>query len=146
MYVRIFGSVSETDFPIHGYINWLTKLTPRRSRVMGVMAIKNCHSSLCSAFPFTSHYTSFVTMAGNMTRMRTQGPFPVSYASRTLILDPTETSEQGEDSVESGSESTSSVGILRLRGDVSARTPRKIKWDDKVVDNEGMGKKKSKGM
>lgn len=78
--------------------------------------------------------------------MRTQGPFPVSYASRTLILDPTETSEQGEDSVESGSESTSSVGILRLRGDVSARTPRKIKWDDKVVDNEGMGKKKSKGM
>ncbi|RUP50635.1 phosphatase inhibitor-domain-containing protein [Jimgerdemannia flammicorona] len=83
-------------------------------------------------------------MAGNMTRTRTQGPIPASYASRTLILDPTETPEQGEGSAEDGSQSTSSVGILRLRGDLSARASRKIKWDDKVVDNEGMGKKKSK--
>jgi protein phosphatase 1 regulatory subunit 11 len=33
------------------------------------------------------------------------------------------------------------VGTLRLRG---TRSGPRVKWDDEVVDNEGMGKKKSK--
>lgn len=35
------------------------------------------------------------------------------------------------------------VGVLKLRGDRTARR-QKVVWADDTVDNEGMGKKKSK--
>lgn len=35
--------------------------------------------------------------------------------------------------------------ILRLRGEHTARPGPRVQWDESVVDNEGMGKKSSKG-
>lgn len=43
--------------------------------------------------------------------------------------------------------STQPVGTLKLRGDGDGQSSgRKVKWDDTVVDNEGLGRKKSKSM
>ncbi|KAF8929004.1 Type 1 phosphatases regulator ypi1 [Dissophora ornata] len=52
-----------------------------------------------------------------------------------MTLDPTQTEE---DDVEGNHE----VGVLELTGETSAG--RRVQWDDDVVDNEHMGKKKSK--
>jgi protein phosphatase 1 regulatory subunit 11 len=49
--------------------------------------------------------------------------------------------------VSSGEEkesSTQPVGTLKLRGGSGQSSNRKVKWDDTVVDNEGLGRKKSK--
>jgi protein phosphatase 1 regulatory subunit 11 len=70
------------------------------------------------------------------TRQREQ-TVPANDGSRTVTLDPTveESETESEDD---------SFGILRLRGDPSARSPRQIQWADNVVDNENLGRKKSK--
>ncbi|KAI8142168.1 hypothetical protein BJV82DRAFT_615796 [Fennellomyces sp. T-0311] len=60
-----------------------------------------------------------------------------SHGSRTLTVDPAQ--EQHDDNA-----SDDEIGVLRLRGDMSARRPRAIQWDESVVDNEHMNKKKSK--
>ncbi|KAI8970596.1 phosphatase inhibitor-domain-containing protein [Pilobolus umbonatus] len=67
------------------------------------------------------------------TRMREETP---AHGSRTVIVEDIET--------ESETESDSTIGVLRLRGDMSARRPRVIQWDENVVDNEHMNKKKTK--
>lgn len=36
--------------------------------------------------------------------------------------------------------------VLRLRGELKAKDDRKIQWAEDVVDNEGLGRKSSKGM
>lgn len=73
------------------------------------------------------------------TRMaeRTSSP---SHGSRTITIDPTQ-EDYADENTDSGEDD---VGILRLRGDMSARRPRAIQWDESVVDNEHMNKKKSK--
>ncbi|RUP43492.1 phosphatase inhibitor-domain-containing protein [Jimgerdemannia flammicorona] len=71
---------------------------------------------------------------GISTMVRTEGVAPTQ-GSQTI----TDTHHE-----EQANEAESSVGILRLTGDLDTRTLRKIKWDEKVVDNEGMGRKKSK--
>ncbi|KAG2174569.1 hypothetical protein INT44_006832 [Umbelopsis vinacea] len=71
------------------------------------------------------------------TRQREQ-TVPANDGSRTVTLDPT-----AEESSATESEDDS-IGILRLRGDPSARSPRQIQWADNVVDNENLGRKKSK--
>ncbi|KAI7877783.1 hypothetical protein K492DRAFT_197402 [Lichtheimia hyalospora FSU 10163] len=63
-----------------------------------------------------------------------------SHGSRTVTIDPAQ-EEYADESNDSGEDD---VGILRLRGDMSARRPRAIQWDESVVDNEHMNKKKSK--
>jgi len=70
------------------------------------------------------------------TRQREQ-TVPANDGSRTVTLNPTveESETESEDD---------SFGILRLRGDPSARSPRQIQWADNVVDNEHLGRKKSK--
>jgi protein phosphatase 1 regulatory subunit 11 len=70
------------------------------------------------------------------TRQREQTE-PANDGSRTITLDPTETQSESD----SGDDS---FGILRLRGDPAARGPRQIQWADDVVDNEHLGRKKSK--
>ncbi|SAM02047.1 hypothetical protein [Absidia glauca] len=67
------------------------------------------------------------------TRMRDQTASP-SHGSRTL----TETTHNRSPSP------PDDIGVLRLRGDMTARQPPVVRWDDDVVDNEHMGKKKSK--
>lgn len=70
------------------------------------------------------------------TRQREQTT-PANDGSRTITIDPTESqpeSDSGDDS----------IGILRLRGDPHSRGPRQIQWADDVVDNEHLGRKKSK--
>ncbi|KAJ8661615.1 hypothetical protein O0I10_002422 [Lichtheimia ornata] len=68
---------------------------------------------------------------------RTSSP---SHGSRTMTIDPAQ-EDYADENTDSGEDD---VGILRLRGDMSARRPRAIQWDESVVDNEHMNKKKSK--
>ncbi|KZV67335.1 hypothetical protein PENSPDRAFT_688235 [Peniophora sp. CONT] len=57
--------------------------------------------------------------------------------SRTITITPTPAPEEG-----SGNAGPDIAGVLRLRG---ARQPGpRVQWTEDVVDNEGMGKKKSK--
>lgn len=72
------------------------------------------------------------------TRMRENTATP-NHGSRTITIDPAQAEEQQSDD-----ENEEHVGILRLRGDMSVRRPRAIQWDESVIDNEHMNKKKSK--
>ncbi|ORY94991.1 phosphatase inhibitor-domain-containing protein [Syncephalastrum racemosum] len=74
-------------------------------------------------------------------RMRENTSSP-SHGSRTLTVDPAQ--EEHQSGGEQSQDDDEDVGILRLRGDMNVRRPRAIRWDDNVVDNEHMGKKKSK--
>ncbi|CAG8551710.1 731_t:CDS:2 [Funneliformis caledonium] len=67
---------------------------------------------------------------------------PETYGSRTLTLHPEELGEEPVPSGEADDTSSQPIGTLKLRGRPSDN--RKVKWDDGVVDNEGLGKKKSK--
>ncbi|GES97039.1 hypothetical protein RCL_jg5106.t1 [Rhizophagus clarus] len=72
---------------------------------------------------------------------------PETYGSRTMTIHPEEfTEEVGPVSSEEENDlSTQPVGTLKLRGDGSGQSSnRKVKWDDTVVDNEGLGRKKLK--
>ncbi|KAF9963347.1 Type 1 phosphatases regulator ypi1 [Mortierella alpina] len=73
---------------------------------------------------------------GSRLRVAGGGPQPATYGSRTMTLDPTQTNEEdpaAEDHVH---------GVLELSGEPSEG--RRVQWDDDVVDNEHMNKKKSK--
>ncbi|KAI8343583.1 phosphatase inhibitor-domain-containing protein [Chlamydoabsidia padenii] len=72
------------------------------------------------------------------TRMRDHVATP-SHGSRTITVD-----ETTEDDTNATPPPDDSIGVLRLRGDMTARRPPVVRWDDDVVDNEHMGKKKSK--
>ncbi|KAI9354012.1 phosphatase inhibitor-domain-containing protein [Pilaira anomala] len=72
------------------------------------------------------------------TRMREETP-TTAHGSRTLTVEEIEAQSAGESSND-GEE----VGVLRLRGDMSSRRPRAIQWDESVIDNEHMNKKKTK--
>lgn len=71
--------------------------------------------------------------AGNHIRVAGSARQPATHGSRTMILDPTETHEEPA--------ANPVVGVLELTGEP---TGRRVQWDDEVVDNEHMGKKKSK--
>ncbi|KXN87283.1 Type 1 phosphatases regulator YPI1 [Leucoagaricus sp. SymC.cos] len=58
----------------------------------------------------------------------------------TVTIDPTKEGNNDDTSTQGPNDGT--VGVLRLRG-TRNRGPR-VAWDDDVVDNEHMGKKKSK--
>ncbi|CAO3696017.1 hypothetical protein G6F70_006303 [Rhizopus microsporus] len=73
-----------------------------------------------------------------MTRVREETP-AASHGSRTLIVN-----EIHEEQTESDNDNAEPVGVLRLTGDMSSRRPRSIRWDESVVDNEHMNKKKTK--
>ncbi|CAG8510069.1 5022_t:CDS:2 [Acaulospora colombiana] len=73
--------------------------------------------------------------------MNPPGP-PATYGSRTMTLHPEELAEtEGQESSGETSVHSEEIGTLKLRG---GQNDRKVKWDNGVVDNEGMGKKKSK--
>ncbi|KAG0199909.1 Type 1 phosphatases regulator ypi1 [Mortierella sp. GBA30] len=72
---------------------------------------------------------------GSRVRVAGAGPQPATYGSRTITLDPTQIHED-----DPGADDH--VGVLELTGEPSAA--RRVQWDDDVVDNEHMGKKKSK--
>jgi hypothetical protein len=60
-----------------------------------------------------------------------------SHGSRTQIITSTSSNNSAD---EDESEDTGVVGVLRLRADEG----RRVKWVNGVVDNEGLGRKKSK--
>ena len=60
--------------------------------------------------------------------------------SRTLTQTATPARGTGPDSNDAGP--SEPVGVLKLRGGPSRR--QKVVWSEETVDNEGMGKKKSK--
>lgn len=63
--------------------------------------------------------------------------------SRTITIHDVPTGEQGGSSDEAGSSSgRGGAGVLRLRG--AANPSRRVVWQEGTVDNEGMGRKKSK--
>lgn len=64
--------------------------------------------------------------------------------SRTITITTDPTRENNQDHVEDPGSDAPVVGVLRLRG--TRRTGPRVAWDDDVVDNEHMGKKKSKSM
>lgn len=64
--------------------------------------------------------------------------------SRTITITTDPTRENNQDHVEDPGPGAPVVGVLRLRG--TRRTGPRVAWDDDVVDNEHMGKKKSKSM
>ncbi|KAF9346234.1 Type 1 phosphatases regulator ypi1 [Mortierella sp. AD094] len=61
---------------------------------------------------------------------------PATHGSRTMTLDPTQIEE------EDAGEDNHVHGVLELTGESSPG--RRVQWDNDVVDNEHMGKKKSK--
>jgi protein phosphatase 1 regulatory subunit 11 len=63
---------------------------------------------------------------------------PASHGSRTLTINQVPTNEAGP----STQPSNPPVGVLKLRGGPSRKA--KVEWSEEVVDNEGMGRKKSK--
>lgn len=75
-----------------------------------------------------------------------QGPRAEGHGSRTITVTSTPDREAGPSTAsptESSREGTpSAVGVLRLRGG-PARSQRVV-WSAETIDNEGMGKKKSK--
>ncbi|GJJ71220.1 protein phosphatase 1 regulatory subunit 11 [Entomortierella parvispora] len=71
--------------------------------------------------------------AGSRARVAGSGRRPATHGSRTMILDPTETIEEGPHQ-----------GILDLTGEPDNTQERRVQWDDNVIDNEHMNKKKSK--
>ncbi|KDN47365.1 hypothetical protein K437DRAFT_246103 [Tilletiaria anomala UBC 951] len=85
------------------------------------------------------------------TRMRGGGPSSRldSHGSRTMTINETPTSEQENDNGE-GSSQGPTVGRLILRGAggeagrIRPRSGRRVVWTEGTIDNEGMGKKKSK--
>ena len=65
-----------------------------------------------------------------------------------MTIHPEEIAEE-EGRIPSGGTSDSSpqpAGTLKLRGGGGQSSSRKVKWDDGVIDNEGLGRKKSKSM
>ncbi|KAG0222986.1 phosphatase inhibitor-domain-containing protein [Mortierella sp. GBAus27b] len=71
---------------------------------------------------------------GPGSRLRVAGGTPqtASHGSRTITINQTEAEEEDADDVH---------GVLELTGEANTR---RVQWDDNVVDNEHMGKKKSK--
>lgn len=75
-----------------------------------------------------------------LTRMREDTPTS-THSSRTLVIE--DIDEQNGEECSSNDEGEH-VGVLRLRGDMNSRRPRVIQWDESVIDNEHMNKKKTK--
>lgn len=96
-------------------------------------------------FPLVCHYSiSTTTLAGSAT-MSTSAPsqLPAEYSSRTLTITPTPTPEAGPSNPDpSNGGGPPNVRVLRLRGGPNRR--QKVVWSEETVDNEGMGKKRSK--
>lgn len=70
-----------------------------------------------------------------------QQPRPETHGSRTLTVNGSNAS--GAESASDSREGTpSSIGVLRLRGGPVRRNH--VAWSSETIDNEGMGKKKSK--
>ncbi|KAI8646575.1 phosphatase inhibitor-domain-containing protein [Parasitella parasitica] len=77
------------------------------------------------------------------TRMREETP-TTSHGSRTLTVEETALQGQSGDENVVSSDGEEHVGVLRLRGDMNTRRRRVIQWDESVIDNEHMNKKKTK--
>lgn len=77
------------------------------------------------------------------TRMREETPTTAN-GSRTLTVEETALQGQSGDEDVVSSDEGEHVGVLRLRGDMNARRRRVIQWDENVIDNEHMNKKKTK--
>jgi len=68
---------------------------------------------------------------------RQRDPRSADLGSRTITISPTESDDAGP-----SSRREVPIGVLRLRGAPSRRP--KVQFTEETIDNEGMGKKKSK--
>lgn len=96
--------------------------------------------------PYPSIQHTLLTPSSNMSARATAQPTrPDNHGSRTVTITPTADTDAGPSTGSpptSRSETPSSVGVLRLRGAPARR--QHVMWTSDTVDNEGMGKKKSK--
>lgn len=74
--------------------------------------------------------------------MSRENSVPADTGSRTLTQTGTPAGE-ADGQVDRAGPSQPVIGVLKLRGDRAARR-QKVEWSEETVDNEGMGKKKSK--
>ena len=65
------------------------------------------------------------------------------HGSRTLTITNSPTQEENDDEQGDDPESSHIIGTLNLR--VTRQTGPRVGWDERVIDNEEFGKKKSKG-
>lgn len=76
------------------------------------------------------------------------GPPPTNNSgagqNRTRTAEPSAGSQTQTEAVPTAA-AAAATPILRLRGEHTARPGPRVQWDESVVDNEGMGKKSSKG-
>ncbi|KAL7746391.1 hypothetical protein RI367_008234 [Sorochytrium milnesiophthora] len=89
--------------------------------------------------------TSSAAVASAATRSLGSGAATPSHGSRTLVLNATEAVHQeGDDHDGRGEPSGAPIiaGSIELRG--GALEGRSVSWGESVVDNEGLGRKKSK--
>lgn len=75
--------------------------------------------------------------ASGSTRLRGANT-PATDGSRTVTVTPAPPHEAQPEAGPSNP-----APVLRLRG-MPSKDAQRVQWDDEVVDNEGMGKKKSK--
>ncbi|ORY94305.1 phosphatase inhibitor-domain-containing protein [Lobosporangium transversale] len=73
--------------------------------------------------------------SGSYSRVAGSQRQPATHGSRTITIDPTEIEEDPDTA-------DHEHGVLELTGESNAG--RRVQWDDDVIDNEHMGKKKSK--
>ncbi|KZP00594.1 hypothetical protein CALVIDRAFT_533598 [Calocera viscosa TUFC12733] len=78
---------------------------------------------------------------GPQTRLRPNTGAPTN-GSRTLVLDDAQPREEGADETGDSSRPHEYDGVLRLRGGPDTRPH--VVWSEDVIDNEGLGRKKSK--
>ena len=97
------------------------------------------HTSAASADHSNQLLNLFDTIARHIIMPPAQTTQPES-SSRTLTQTATPARGTGPNSNDAGP--SEPVGVLKLRGGPSRR--QKVVWSEETVDNEGMGKKKSK--
>jgi hypothetical protein len=110
----------------------------------------NCHVSSPKQSSFCLHISSFPSVISGSTMSlppRRQRQEAGDTGSRTMTISRPATPDIGNDASASAGPSNSvpeppPVGVLKLRGGPGRR--QRVVWRQGTVDNEGMGKKKSK--
>lgn len=117
----------------------------RQPHVIGMTARTVSDSSRSMSGCAVLGSITIITTLTTMTESTAQQPRPETHGSRTLTVN-TNSDTPEASAAESASDSRegtpSSVGVLRLRGGPIRRNH--VAWSAETVDNEGMGKKKSK--
>lgn len=126
-------------FACDGHLHLRTSVAKHKTRLQGYIFI-HIQALRCNA----DEQLSGSVMTYLATRQRGPTTSAPSDGSRTITLRDDQPREEGDEdeSHDEGDDNRYTVGVLRLRGGPSTRG--RVQWAEDTVDNEGMGKKKSK--